>query len=53
VALAWEREEALAREITAGTPLGDVLALDSFLAERSIDPGADFGAHLARLNRAI
>lgn len=52
-AIAWEREQALASEITAGTPLGDAFELEAFLTQRRADPGADFGAHLARLNRAI
>ncbi len=52
-AIAWEREQALASEITAGTPLGDAFELEAFLTQRSADPGANLGAHLARLNRAI
>ena len=51
--VAWEQEEALAREIAAGTPLADAFELDSFLAQRSKDPQADFSTHVARLNRAI
>ena len=52
-AVAWEREEALADEIASGTPLGDAFELESFLSERDRDPEADFGAHLATLDRAI
>lgn len=52
-AIAHEREEALAAEIAAGTALGDAFELESFLAQRRVDPGADFGAHLAQLGRAI
>jgi len=29
------------------------MEIDSFLGKRGEDPKADFGAHLARLNRAI
>lgn len=52
-AAAWEREEALAAEIRGGTALGDAFELESFLAQRREDPEADFGAHLAQLDRAI
>jgi 4-hydroxy-4-methyl-2-oxoglutarate aldolase len=49
----WEQEAQLNDEIASGTPLAEAFALDSFLRERGEDPEADFGAHLARLNRAI
>ena len=52
-ATAAEREEALAEEIRAGTPLGEAFLLDTFLAERGRDPNADFNAHLTRIGRAI
>ena len=53
VEAAWEQEEALADEISSGVSLAEAFDLDSFLAKRSEDPRADFGTHIAQLNRAI
>ena len=52
-AVAWEQEEALARDIASGTPLAEAFDLDSFLAQRANHPEADFNEHLAGLGRAI
>lgn len=52
-AAAEEREEALTAALRAGGSLGDLLALDEFLAERRENPDADFNAHLRRIGRAI
>ena len=52
-AIALEQEEALATEISSGTPLAEAFDLDSFLEKRSANPDADFNAHLAGLDRAI
>lgn len=49
----WKREEALTAEIAAGKSLGQLLDIETFLAERESDPQADFNQHLAKLGRAI
>lgn len=49
----WKREETLSAEIAAGKPLGDLLGIEDFLAERERNPQADFNQHLAKLGRAI
>lgn len=49
----WQSEEMMAAEIRAGRPLGDLLAIESFLEKRQKDPHADFNLHLAELGRAI
>jgi regulator of RNase E activity RraA len=49
----WHREESLSAEIEAGISLGDLLGIESFLAERERNPRADFNKHLAKLGRAI
>jgi regulator of RNase E activity RraA len=49
----WEREKALAAEISAGASLGDIFGLEAFLEKRAQDPAVDFNAHLSSLGRAI
>lgn len=53
VETAWEKEEALAHEISSGTALAEAFDLDSFLTKRREDSQADFNTHIAQLNRAI
>ncbi|MEM7333544.1 MAG: RraA family protein [Chloroflexota bacterium] len=50
---ATQREAALTAKIEAGTPLGDLLAIDSFLKKRAADPQANFNEHIASLGQAI
>ena len=50
---ALRREDALAAELAAGTPLAAAFELDAFLARRRDDPDADFNAHLRAIDRAI
>lgn len=49
----WQREEALAEQIRAGAALGDLFAIDDFLAKRAADPSANFNEHLTELGSAI
>ena len=48
-----KRERGLFEAMSRGEALGDLLQVDRFLEERKDDPGANFGAHLNRIGRAI
>ena len=49
----WKREKALTAEIGAGKSLGDLLGIETFLAERERNPQVDFNQHLEKLGQAI
>jgi regulator of RNase E activity RraA len=48
-----QREKDLFAKIRAGQALGDSFTIDEFLAERAINPEADFNQHLSNLGMAI
>lgn len=51
--LTMAREQVLLDAMQNGQALGDLLDLETFLAERARNPAADFNQHLARTARAI
>lgn len=50
--LSQQREDQLMAEIRAGTPLGELFQLESYLEKRAKDPSVTWGQHLADLGRS-
>ena len=50
---AYDRENALAEAIRSGSPLGELLGIESFIKKREVNPQADFNQHIAQLGKAI